>query len=331
MDSIRKTGYTSAEHFFEVILPMLRAKNRDVATIDLQFLGMPGAIATYLIPHNQGAVLVESGPGSTLPTLITGINAHGFTAAEITDVILTHIHLDHAGAAGWLARQGARIHVHPNGAPHLLNPEKLLASAARIYDDQMDRLWGEFLPVPEDRLFVHADNEVILIEGLEFLPLDTPGHANHHYAYLYEDVCFSGDIGGVRLQQTKHLRLPMPPPELNLEEWRNSLSRISQHSFKRIAPTHFGLFSDPEWHLAALSKALTEVDDWISAQMPLNPTVEELNQKLTAWAYQRALADDVSEDRLQAYESANPTWMSGYGIHRYWRKHRLQPEHNPGN
>lgn len=308
---------------------MLRLKNHQVATIDLQFLGMPGAIAAYLIPHKQGAVLIESGPGSTLPTLITGIYAHGFSAADITDVILTHIHLDHAGAAGWLARQGARIHVHPNGKPHLLNPEKLLASAARIYGDQMDRLWGEFLPVPEDRLFVHSDNEAILIEDLEFLPLETPGHANHHYAYLYEDVCFSGDIGGVRLQQTQHLRLPMPPPELHLEEWRNSLSRLSQHSFKRIAPTHFGQFLDPDWHLAALSKALAEVEEWVTAQMPLNPPVDELNQKLTAWAYQRALADGVPEDKLQAYESANPTWMSGYGIQRYWRKHRLLP--NSGN
>ena len=126
-----------------------------IDTLDLNFCGFAGAIAAYLISHAHGAVLVECGPGSTVAALWKRrCSGMGLKTGDITDVLLTHIHLDHAGAAGWLARQGARIHVHPVGAPHLINPEKLLASASRIYGDSMQTLWGDFLPVPED----HLDN-----------------------------------------------------------------------------------------------------------------------------------------------------------------------------
>src|SRR4030042_4609731 len=125
-----------------------------VVTIDLKFMGRANAIAAYLIPHRRGAVLVECGPGSTTTALEVGLSENGFHAEDITDVLLTHIHLDHAGAAGWLARRGARIHVHSAGAPHLLDPEKLLSSAKRIYGDMMDRLWGDFLPVQAGQLNV---------------------------------------------------------------------------------------------------------------------------------------------------------------------------------
>jgi len=118
-----------------------------IHTLDLNFQGFPGTIATYLIPHARGAVLIETGPGTTTHALEAGVRAHGFTMEDITDVLLTHIHLDHAGAVGWVAQHGARVHVHPRGAPHLINPEKLLSSAGRIYGDDMDRLWGQFLPL----------------------------------------------------------------------------------------------------------------------------------------------------------------------------------------
>ena len=175
----------------------------------------------------------------------TGLKINQVGVKDLTDILLTHIHLDHAGAAGWLARQGARIHVHPNGAPHLLNPEKLLASAARIYGDQMGDLWGEFLSVPPDQLSILNDGETVNIQGLDIKPLDTPGHADHHFAYIIEDICFSGDIGGVRLSNTHHIRLPMPPPEFHPGKWRTSLERLAEEQFSTIAPTHFGFFSDP--------------------------------------------------------------------------------------
>ena len=178
-----------------------------IYTLDLNFQGIPGAIASYLIPHGHGALLVESGPGATVPALQAGLRQHGFSVKDVSAVLLTHIHLDHAGAAGWLASQGAQIYVHPVGAPHLLNPEKLLASARQISGDSMETLWGEFLAVPEERLSVVEDNQVIEVDGLRLRALDTPGHANHHHVYIYENFCFTGDVGNSYARQA----LSQPP------------------------------------------------------------------------------------------------------------------------
>lgn len=303
--------------------------NGSIHTLDLHFQGFAGAIAVYLIPHKHGAVLVECGPGSTSEALQAGLQAHGLKVNEITDVLLTHIHLDHAGAAGWMARQGARIHVHPVGAPHLVNPEKLLTSASRIYGDQMHSLWGDFLPVPEEQLVTHQDDEVIEIEGLRFQVVDTPGHAYHHFAYLHQEVCFTGDIGGVRMRGARHLRLPMPPPEFNLELWRESIRKLEdkfeQGAFTRIAPTHFGLFDDPAWHLKAVTLALDEVEGWILQVMPSNPSTEELKDLFAQWTFERSQRYGLEPGLFGPFEAANPSWMSAYGIHRYWHKVRNAP------
>jgi glyoxylase-like metal-dependent hydrolase (beta-lactamase superfamily II) len=290
--------------------------------IDLHFLGLEGTIAAYLIRHDHGAVLIESGPASTLPALQAGLQAHGLTLADISDVLLTHIHLDHGGAAGHLARQGARIHVHPVGAPHLLQPDKLLASAARLYGTLMHSLWGEVLPVPPESLCVPQDGDEIEINGLRFVALDTPGHADHHYAYLFQDLCFSGDIGGVRLSGLRHLRLPMPPPEFHLEKWRHSLGKLAQAGIRCIAPTHFGIYADADWHLAALEKALDEVEAWMEAHLHGDPPLETLTAEFTQWSRQRSLAEGVPEDKIEYFEAANPSWMSPPGMLRYWRKYR---------
>jgi len=294
-----------------------------VITLDLNFMGISGAIAAYLIPHSTGAVLVESGPGSTIPALRTGLRAHGLTENDITDVLLTHIHLDHAGAAGWLARQGALIHVHPAGAPHLLDPQKLLNSAARIYGDNMQTLWGEFLPVPPERLSILQDGEMIEIEGLCFCPIDTPGHANHHFAFSFENVLFTGDIGGVRLAWQRYLELPMPPPEFDIEKWRLSLERLGKEDFRYIAPTHFGIYSDRDWHLAAIARALNDIELWMAKTLPAAPEIEQLTPKFIAWSRQRALDQGVEPAILETYQAANPAFMSAFGIQRYWKKYRI--------
>ena len=245
-----------------------------IQTLDLNFQGIPGAIASYLIPHSEGVLLIESGPGSTIPALQAGLRKHGYTEKDVSAVLLTHIHLDHAGAAGWLARQGAQVYVHPVGAPHLINPEKLLASAARLYGDQMEALWGEFLPTPAERLTVVEDNQVIEIGGVRLRALDTPGHANHHHVYIYKDICFTGDVAGVRMAGTGFIGVPMVPPEFILEKWRESLLRLQQEyqlgSFARLVPTHFGEFRDTGWHLARLQKALDEIEAWMQAVMQLS-------------------------------------------------------------
>jgi len=297
-------------------------KTSEIVTLDLNFFGMPGTIAAYLIPHRRGAVLVECGPASTLEGLTIRLTEAGYKIEEISDVLLTHIHLDHAGACGWLARQGARIHVHPAGAPHLINPEKLLSSAARIYGEQMEALWGKFLAVPEDRLLVVQDEEMVEIEDLRFTALATPGHADHHHVYLFEGTCFSGDIGGVRLGGTADLRLPTPPPEFHLAKWRDSLARLRRVRFSRIAPTHFGIYADPHWHLDELDQALDEIEGWMEKVMPNNPSPEELNRLFLAWIQERSLRQGVKPELLNTYEIAIPSWMSAQGISRFWHKHR---------
>jgi glyoxylase-like metal-dependent hydrolase (beta-lactamase superfamily II) len=293
-----------------------------VITLDLNFQGRPYAIASYLIRYGDGAVLIESGPGTTLAALEAGLAREGLSPRDVTHVLLTHIHLDHAGAAGWLARQGAEIYVHPVGAPHMLNPEKLIASATRIYGDRMETLWGEFLPVPAERLKVPQDAEEIAIGNLRFLPINTPGHAEHHYAYLFEDICFTGDVGGVRIPGYQYLRIPMVPPELHMERWHASMQRLRQEKFARIAPTHFGIYDDPEWQLRQVEMELDETARWMEEVMTANPSVDELRQLFT----DRTLADNdklgLSEEVVTAYQLANPPGMSADGLMRYWKKVR---------
>jgi glyoxylase-like metal-dependent hydrolase (beta-lactamase superfamily II) len=240
----------------------------------------------------------------------------------VTHVLLTHIHLDHAGAAGWLARQGAEIYVHPVGAPHMLNPEKLIASATRIYGDKMETLWGEFLPVPEDKLHIAQDAEEIVIGNLRFVPINTPGHAEHHHAYLFEDICFSGDVGGVRIPGYQYLRVPMVPPELHMERWHESMKRLRREKFVRIAPTHFGIYDDPEWHLHQVDRALDDVAHWMEEVMPSDPSIEELRQLFTEKTLAENDALGLSEEVVTAYQLANPPGMSADGLMRYWKKVR---------
>ena len=296
-----------------------------VIPLDLFFQGLPGAIAAYLIPHNHGAVLVDCGPGSTLQSLQAALRSHGYSLRDITDVLLTHIHLDHAGSAGALARQGARIHIHPNGAAHLINPEKLLRSAARIYGDQIQTLWGEFLPVPEESLSVHPDGDGFTIEGLYFQALDTPGHANHHLVFLFDGFCFSGDIGGVRLAPLTYIRITTPPPEFHLEIWRLSLDRLRQERIRWIVPTHFGIFADPQSHLEALTQALDRLECWMDRMMSAEPSLEGLRVEIESWEAEQTKLVGIPTSLQEVLDLVSPCAMSADGIYRYWHKVRMSP------
>lgn len=291
-----------------------------VVTLDLNFQGRPHAIAAYLIRHSDAVVLIESGPGSTLSDLEAGLTKEGLSPRDVTHILLTHIHLDHAGASGWLARHGAEVYVHPVGAPHMLDPEKLIASATRIYGDRMESLWGEFLPVPESQLKVPKDAEEIVIGNLKFLPIDTPGHAEHHYSWLFEDILFSGDVGGVRIPGFPYLRVPMPPPELHIERWHESIARLRREKFARIAPTHFGVFDDPQWQLDEVEKGLDAASRWLEETMPSDPTIEELRQRFTDLVMAEEAKMGLDEEAAKAYELANPPGMSADGLQRYWKK-----------
>ena len=296
-----------------------------VVTLDLNFQGRSQAIAAYLVRSGDAVVLIESGPGSTLAGLEAGLAKEGLSTGLVTHVLLTHIHLDHAGAAGSLARHGAEIYVHPVGAPHMLNPEKLLASATRIYGDRMDSLWGEFLPVPQEKLNVVREDEEITIGDLQFRAINTPGHAEHHYAYLLEDICFSGDVGGVRIPGYPYLRVPMVPPELHLERWRESVRRLRSETFKYIAPTHFGIHYDPDWQLREVEKGLDAAERWLEQTMSEDPAppIEAMRQSFTEWMVEQAAEMNLSDDVLAAYQVANPPGMSADGLLRYWKKVKM--------
>jgi glyoxylase-like metal-dependent hydrolase (beta-lactamase superfamily II) len=292
--------------------------------LDLHFQNCPKAIASYLIPYSEGLILVESGPGSTQDQLEKNLIGLGYKLENVTHVFLTHIHLDHAGAAGWLAEKtGASIFVHPRGAPHMLDPTRLLASAARIYKDKMDPLWGKFQPVPEEQLVILNDKEEVHVGSYTLRALDTPGHANHHLAYLLDEICFSGDVGGVRIQNgnLKSLRIPMPPPEFHPPRWRESIEKLKKEHITRIAPTHFGLYDDVDWHLDELESELDIIEEWMEKIMPRGLEIEELRKEFLNWVQSRASELDLGKAAIDAFEKANPSGMSADGIKRYWDKY----------
>lgn len=295
-----------------------------VETIDVRHDDRPGIVAVHVIRHAQGALLMDCGPGSTLPTLVEELHNIGLEPHDITDVLLSHIHLDHAGSAGWWGQQGARVHVHPIGAPHLLNPEKLLISAHRIYGADMERLWGDFLPVPAAQLIQHHDNETFRVGEHSFLALDTPGHAEHHFAYIFQDICFSGDVGGVRVNGLAHVRAPTPPPEIHFEKWRTSIARLRAHQLSWIAPTHFGMYADVSWHLDQLERFLDDMDAWLPQAMAQEPTPELFRAHFAAFLDERARADGYDAKQAAAYGEAAGSNMSADGVYRYWKKYRVQ-------
>jgi glyoxylase-like metal-dependent hydrolase (beta-lactamase superfamily II) len=294
-----------------------------IECIDLHFSYFDSSIASYVIAFPGGAVLVDPGPVSTLPNLKAGLASIGLAAESVTHVLLTHIHLDHAGAAGWFAGQGARIFVHPVGAPHLRSPEKLLASAQRIYGDRMDDLWGPFHPIPAGQLTEVQDEAEIQAGPLRFTALHTPGHAEHHVAYIFEDAIFSGDVGGVRMAGLRYLRLPFVPPETHLGKWHLSLQRLRDLGCRRIIPTHFGIYEDAGEHLDLALHILDEVDAWLEAVMPGTPDVKTLYARLLPWLHEQGRAMGLGEADLATYDQASPAKMAASGLFRYWNKVKM--------
>jgi len=291
-----------------------------IHTLDLNFLDTSHAIAAYLIVGPEGPVLVETGPGSTRENLAARLAEQGYAPADIRHVLVTHIHLDHAGAAGWLAQHGAQIYVHQVGAPHLVDPSKLLNSARRIYGDLMDTLWGETLPVPAERVTPLADNQAIHAAGLIFTALDSPGHAYHHHTFRLGNIAFAGDAAGIRRPGHSLIFLPSPPPEFDLEAWQRSLARLSDESFETIYPTHFGRIDDVREHLKKFNVLLDEAAEFVRIRMQAGAKRDDIVQQYVDWNRERAKAEGISSEVFQKYEVTNPLFMSVDGMLRYWRK-----------
>jgi glyoxylase-like metal-dependent hydrolase (beta-lactamase superfamily II) len=294
--------------------------NGSIYPLDLDFQDTAEAIAAYLVVGPEGPVLVETGPASTLDTLKSRLSEHGYVTDDIHHVLVTHIHLDHAGAAGWWAQHGAQVYVHHVGAPHLIEPSKLLASAERIYGGRMDRLWGRTQPAPAENVHALYDGDSVNVGGLTFSALDTPGHARHHLVFRLGDVAFTGDAAAVRLPDNPFISLPAPPPEFDREAWQGTLWRLLDARLATIYPTHFGAIDGVTEHLKALSKLIDEATEFIRGRMKGGQERDVLAQDYLAWVRERAFAQGVSERSFEAREVANPTLMSVDGIMRYWRK-----------
>jgi glyoxylase-like metal-dependent hydrolase (beta-lactamase superfamily II) len=269
----------------------------------------PGIVGAYLLDTDDGPALFDCGPTSTVPALEAGLAERGLELTDVRHLLLSHIHLDHAGAAGVLVRKhpGLQVHVSEVGAPHLLDPSRLDASARRLYGDAFDELWGELAPVPEENLHEVGDRVI----GLECFP--TPGHAWHHVSYLHGDgTLYAGDAAGVRLEGGSFVMPPCPPPELDLEAWEQTITDMQRRAPARLALIHFGLVEDVEPHLAELRARLGRWGQWVEDGMD-EPT------------FVAAVADEmarVEPELVDEYQRAGPFWHHFRGFERYWRKKR---------
>ncbi|MBK8900627.1 MAG: MBL fold metallo-hydrolase [Anaerolineaceae bacterium] len=295
-------------------------KQPDIHVLDLNFQGLPEITAAYLVVGPEGPILIETGPGSTLETLLSQIRQHGIEPEQIKHVLVTHIHLDHAGAAGWWAQQGAQIYVHSFGARHLIAPEKLLASAQRIYGDKMDTLWGEMLPAPANKVTEVFDNDVLEVAGLCIKALETPGHARHHHVFVVGDVAFTGDAAAARLPGWDFPDVPAPPPEFDMQVWEATLDRLLAQNFRRIYPTHFGPVDGVIDHLQTVKELVRETAVFIRTQMQAGLSRDEIVTVYENWFAERARQAGLTGEAITHYATANPLYMSVDGVMRYWQK-----------
>ncbi len=293
-----------------------------IFAIDTGFRGTSGAVAAFLVVGPDGLGLIETGPTTVQANLLAGIRDAGHDIRDVHDVLVTHIHLDHAGGLGALMRDQPQVRawVHPVGLPHMLRPEKLIASATRIYGDQMDVLWGPFLPLPEDRVQPTEEGTAISLGGRPIVPWDTPGHASHHVSLLDErtGTLFTGDVAGVRMQGTSLPVPPLPPPDIDIAAWKRSIARMRHLAPDRLALTHFSVYDDVEQHLVALERGLDETMEIGRAVLVPGGTDDELTARLEAW--QRDALGQDAERVGSALDAANPLYMSAMGIHRVLRK-----------
>ncbi|MBL9134053.1 MAG: MBL fold metallo-hydrolase [Verrucomicrobiaceae bacterium] len=291
-----------------------------IHTLDLQFQNTPGLIASYLIENDGEHALIETGPGSTLPALRAAIQAAGVDASTIRKVFVTHIHLDHSGAAGWFAQRGATIYCHPNAARHLIDPSKLIESARMVYGAQFDGLWGETLPAPAEKVIALADGESVDLGGTRITAWDTPGHARHHHAYVIGDACFTGDVAGMRLQGTNYLSVTAAPPQFDPVAYVKSVDRLLAADFRTLYLTHFGAVTDVAAHLTTYRARIAEVHQNVATWMAEGAGEQELRTRYHDHEHARALADGVSEADWRRCEQGNITSMCADGVRLFCAK-----------
>ncbi len=291
-----------------------------IHVLDTKHLGRQGIIAVTVLETEDGPVVFDTGPESTFENVAADLRKLGFDPANVRHVFLSHIHFDHAGAAWRFAELGATIHVHPRGAPHLVHPGKLIASATRLYGDQMERLWGKIAAIPAERVRVLEDNEVVEVSSFHIRAISTPGHASHHHIYHWDDTVFGGDVAGVRLGSGPPAP-PFVPPELDIEAWRDSIAKIGALNPVNLYLPHFGLVrGDISAHLNALEERIVRWSLWFRDRIRSGDD----ESRMTAAFAEHVAADlrvaGASETEIIDYEYADPSFMAVTAASRYWRK-----------
>jgi len=296
-----------------------------VHIIDTRQLGRPGIVAATALETDDGLALFDTGPESTFDNVVAGLGQAGFKAEDVRHVFLSHIHFDHAGAA-WRFSKGATVYVHPRGAPHLIDPAKLIESATRIFGDDMQRLWGKIAPVPAERVKIVQDNEVVRVGQFEIRAIETPGHASHHHVYHWDDNVFGGDIAGVRIGTGPPIP-PFVPPELHIESWLKSIAQIRALKPANLYLPHFGKvegsLSD---HLDALEERVTRWAKWFRDKIRAGADEQQLRSEFAQYEHADIIAGSSAfvadhSSLVTSYETADPSYMAVAATMRYWKKY----------
>lgn len=289
--------------------------------IDVEYLGQPCAIASCVLETDDGLAIVDPGPRSSLDALIHGIRRAGLDPADLRHILLTHIHLDHAGATGALVHAGPRIqvHVHETGARHIIEPSRLMASALRIYGDSLDRLFGEMLAVPAENVIAISGGERLIIGDRRLRVEYAPGHARHHVAWLDEltGTAFVGDTAGERFAPSTFVLPVTPPPDIDMERWRETNAMLHAWRPASLFITHFGVFADAARHLR---EHMNRLEDWATAVRESldEPGTDAERAERFAASIEDRMRHTLGEEQASRYMSAGlrDSWV---GLARYWR------------
>lgn len=291
--------------------------------IDVEYLGNPKVIAACLVEGQGSIAIVDPGPASAVATLRSKLSQLGLGVKDVDTILLTHIHLDHAGATGTLVRENPRIrvYVHERGAPKMIDPTRLLESARRLYGDEMDRLWGEFLPVPAANVCALAGGERLNLGGRQLEVVYTPGHASHHVSYFdtASGLAFIGDTAGIRIANGQTILPITPPPDIDLEAWAESWEQIQARRPERLFLTHFGPADRVSEHLTELRERLEE---WSVAVRESLKDGQDDATCAAQFAQQVAtkLMRHLPEHDAKRYVRGAAVELCWYGLARYWRK-----------
>jgi glyoxylase-like metal-dependent hydrolase (beta-lactamase superfamily II) len=305
----------------EIALLMNTPPN-NIKLIDVQHLGRPHVVASYLLLGEEPA-LVDPGPTSALPGLEAGLASHGLEVGDLRVLLLTHIHLDHAGATGTLVQRNPRlrVYVHERGAPHMIDPEKLLRSATRLYGENMGRLWGEFLPTPAEHVVALRGGEQLDVGQRMLHAYDAPGHASHHLLYheAASGALWCGDNAGIRMPGYSYLRPATPPPDVDLVGWERTWQLMESLAPRQLLLTHFGVYDDALRHIADL-RARTAAWSAIVRQ-GLASGLDDAAQSAMLQQYaEQELIEHAGSAERTVYSQAASVDQCWQGLARYWRK-----------